>query len=743
MRENRIISFCMALVMLAGAVPTTALAASTGSTANNTSIGQDIAQGAKTEYSTINSNTDTQTEVYLTADDSDLIVSVPTTIIVSGTPTTDGKYVGEYSVGVDGDMSGDKTVIIEPESTDVTIKQLGKNNKTATVTQNQTEFTSDDFANKKITNGKITAEGLTAGSWNGTFNFNISIVKMKRFYSSISLAAQDINQETLNTDETTADLYTVENAVCGVYKVDDTYRIEVFKDVEGQNSVSFEKNTKINLNNHTVSFTEKEGITYSSSFSVVNGTLNNSASNSFISTDASNTEGSLILNNVSINQSVPDTITSSVTAIKVYNQYIRVTNTILNQNGVGNSNYNVIGVTVLNTAANSNVYMEKFNYIADVTNAKNVVAMQKSSNLYCTDIDININTSTASVYGIYSIANSDNIIDTDITFTTESSDGYGILCTKSTTAVIDNVTINGSSSSGNLWGITDNTTHEKLEVKNSDITIMSVSGSTICASSNGENLAVSNCNIYASSKDVSKGAGIAGYNKTSFVIENCTVYGKQWAVQTPESATTTIKNCNISSTDHNLYVVGNADIYYTTLRIANRDKYTVIDEPYGVYCGSSSTDKKAIVNFHNCQIGSKEDNDQNSYNGVVTQAHYNGTYCPAEINLYDTDIYTTQRAFTFNIGSNDNPINTKFNLYGTGQIYVYNKSTKNFDVVSKDTLNDEVMTWKTILKEKKANGYCVYNRGVIYGNEIANVDETTNTIETLKVTNNANVYDYR
>lgn len=93
----------MALVMLAGAVPTTALAASTGSTANNTSIGQDIAQGAKTEYSTINSNTDTQTEVYLTADDSDLIVSVPTTIIVSGTPTTDGKYVGEYSVGVDGD----------------------------------------------------------------------------------------------------------------------------------------------------------------------------------------------------------------------------------------------------------------------------------------------------------------------------------------------------------------------------------------------------------------------------------------------------------------------------------------------------------------------------------------------------------------------------------------------------------------------------------------------------------------
>lgn len=128
----------------------------------------------------------------------------------------------------------------------------------------------------------------------------------------------------------------------------------------------------------------------------------------------------------------------------------------------------------------------------------------------------------------------------------------------------------------------------------------------------------------------------------------------------------------------------------------------------------------------------------------MSQAHYNGSqYAPSEINLYNTDIYTTQRAFTFNIGSDNIPIETKFNIYDDSQIYVYNKADKNFEKISKETLNDEIMSWKTILRQKEANGYCVYNRGIIYGNEIANVDETTNSIKNLKITDSANVYDYR
>lgn len=43
--------------------------------------------------------------------------------------------------------------------------------------------------------------------------------------------------------------------------------------------------------------------------------------------------------------------------------------------------------------------------------------------------------------------------------------------------------------------------------------------------------------------------------------------------------------------------------------------------------------------------------------------------------------------------------------------------------------------------DKKSQGYCVGN--VIFGNEIAVVDESNMTITKLKITDTANVYDYR
>ncbi len=157
--------------MAISAVPISAYASSTGSTSANTSIGEDKAQNAKTQYSEINEAA--QTAVYLTVDDSDLIVSLPTTVIVSGTPDSSGNYTGNYSVGVKGNMSGAKQVDIVPDE-NVSLTQKGKDNKEAAITQQQTVFTTDDFKNGTVTNGTITAEGLTAGSWNGKFNFNIS-----------------------------------------------------------------------------------------------------------------------------------------------------------------------------------------------------------------------------------------------------------------------------------------------------------------------------------------------------------------------------------------------------------------------------------------------------------------------------------------------------------------------------------------------------------------------------------------
>lgn len=158
--------------MTASAVPTSVLAASIGSSSTDANIGEDTAQNAKTSYAEIFKNNN-ETQVYLTVDDKDRVVSLPTTVILSGTPDAQGKYIGKYSVGVSGDMSGKKIVKVEPEST-ASLTQKGKNNVTASIAQDQVNFDTDDFKNKTVTNGSISADSLTAGSWNSNFNFNVS-----------------------------------------------------------------------------------------------------------------------------------------------------------------------------------------------------------------------------------------------------------------------------------------------------------------------------------------------------------------------------------------------------------------------------------------------------------------------------------------------------------------------------------------------------------------------------------------
>lgn len=227
----------MAAIMAVSTVPLTAYAASSvGSTSNDTTIGEDTAQGAKTQYSEIGIS-DTQTQVYLTVEDKDLIASLPTTIIVPGTPTTEGKYVGEYSVGVSGDMSGDKVVTIEPESANVALKQKGNNDKTASISQKQTVFNSDDFKNKTRTNGAVTADSLTAGSWNGKFNFNIRCQQVQyNYYSSIELAANDANNmTTANADVSKDD---INKAVAALVISNNKATIKMLNDESNVNNVT-------------------------------------------------------------------------------------------------------------------------------------------------------------------------------------------------------------------------------------------------------------------------------------------------------------------------------------------------------------------------------------------------------------------------------------------------------------------------------------------------------------------------
>lgn len=172
MKLKKLLAIILSLVTLS--CSSTAFASSVGSVTNDPSIGEDTVQGAYTEYENVGTG-NTQTDVYLTVDNSNIRVGVPTVIILDGTPNENGEYIGNYSVCTEGDMSGDSTLIVQPKSDTVTVSQTGKNDMSATINQMQTAFTAEEVAAGATTTGTATAIGLTAGSWNGTGSFEIGI----------------------------------------------------------------------------------------------------------------------------------------------------------------------------------------------------------------------------------------------------------------------------------------------------------------------------------------------------------------------------------------------------------------------------------------------------------------------------------------------------------------------------------------------------------------------------------------
>lgn len=139
--------------------------------------------------------------------DGSILVSVPTKVILSGTPDEAGLNVGEYMVKVKGNIAGTTVITVEPTSNSDTIYgggkaldenlvqfymgQNGKKDIVATVNQDKTKFADagctidDDNLSKTVmaadsfeditgVKGTISTEA-TAGSWEGLFNFNISM----------------------------------------------------------------------------------------------------------------------------------------------------------------------------------------------------------------------------------------------------------------------------------------------------------------------------------------------------------------------------------------------------------------------------------------------------------------------------------------------------------------------------------------------------------------------------------------
>lgn len=94
-------------------------------------------------------------------------VTVPKEIVGSGE-----SGVLDYEVTVEGDFAGNQYVDVVPDAT-VTLKQDRKDDVVANITQDKTKWYIDEIATKG--NGTITYSGIKAGTYEGQFNFDISM----------------------------------------------------------------------------------------------------------------------------------------------------------------------------------------------------------------------------------------------------------------------------------------------------------------------------------------------------------------------------------------------------------------------------------------------------------------------------------------------------------------------------------------------------------------------------------------
>lgn len=118
----------------------------------------------------IESNATSNTTVYAEIG-SEFKVIIPKHIILDGT-----EKKGEYLVTVEGDIAGLEYVSVVPDK-NITLSSANLASVVAPITQDKTAWFYDEILpeTKVIGNGLIDAKDITAGSWNGNFNFNISL----------------------------------------------------------------------------------------------------------------------------------------------------------------------------------------------------------------------------------------------------------------------------------------------------------------------------------------------------------------------------------------------------------------------------------------------------------------------------------------------------------------------------------------------------------------------------------------
>ena len=154
-------------------------------------VGKDTTQGKYSQYDvvvdgytgTTMDDTTSETEVYATVLPM-FMTRIPKVLVLSAAGEC------QFAVSVKGDISGAQTVLIKPEAEQfdmvevdpITGNPIGKkDNVPATISVDDidwtyaTDFKTVDAVTYVDHTGSILADGLTAGSWRGTFNFLIGL----------------------------------------------------------------------------------------------------------------------------------------------------------------------------------------------------------------------------------------------------------------------------------------------------------------------------------------------------------------------------------------------------------------------------------------------------------------------------------------------------------------------------------------------------------------------------------------
>ena len=97
-------------------------------------------------------------------------VTIPKVIVLSGV-----QKQASYYVKVEGDIAGTEKIHVIPEEV-VYLNSKNKDTEVGIITQDRTSWSYTTLG--KQANGKVVADGLTAGKWDGIFYFNIEMEKL-------------------------------------------------------------------------------------------------------------------------------------------------------------------------------------------------------------------------------------------------------------------------------------------------------------------------------------------------------------------------------------------------------------------------------------------------------------------------------------------------------------------------------------------------------------------------------------